>query len=106
MANKCDIDREELDKLFDLFIQKHGHEAVKDLYNIHRFTRNYVCSNRFPFRIFYRRSLGVAIETEYRELNAREIADKEGMPRTTINRILMEYYRNKRGKRTKATNDE
>ena len=99
MKKDCnpDCDREQLDKLIDEFIQRHGHEVIRDMYRINKFIRNRMYTNKFPIAAVYRKSLGLLImDGEYKGLNATQLCKVEPIGKGLAHRIIVQNYRSKK----------
>lgn len=88
----ADEDKEHLDQVFEDFINKHGHEVVKDIYKMSRKIRNELQVAHLPMFLLYRKSLFIKMETDYFSCTTEEIAEKEDIKIRTAHNYRKSYY--------------
>jgi len=95
-----EISKEEqqlFDVLIDEYIDKHGIEALKDIYKLHRKLDTQLQMKNFParhiFRTLFFREMKAGV---FNNLSVKEIAAKEGVATYTIYRYQKAYYSKKK----------
>ncbi len=95
-------DKEALRILVADFVQKFGHECLRELFHLNRRIRKDLFSTRFPIGMMYHFSLDMKLENEYSKLTQAEIAKIEGLTKPCMHYIQKNHYEAKRKRKAKS----
>lgn len=92
----CEVDNVVLEQLIKEFTEKHGDEALKDVYRFHRKLANKMVAHSFPAAEIYHRLLIKDLQGKYSNMSVREIAAAEKISEGTVYNLLRKACRIKK----------